>query len=746
MLAALGSLLYRARWVALPLSLAVVLGAALYGTGVFGTLTSGGFEDPNSQSAQARAYLDQQLGGWTPDIVVLMRSDTLSATDPAFAGAATQLLNTLQAQPGVASVTSYYSTQSPRLLSRDGHETFAAVQFATTAWQEKAREYKALKPLITSSTLQVSVGGDVAVNDAVNAQVSADLERAEMLSFPVLAILLVIVFASLVAAGLPLVVGGVAIVGAFAALRLLTGLTPISIFAVNVVTVLGLGLAIDYALFIVTRFREELDASAGDTRHALERTLATAGRTVLFSGLTVSMSLLGLLLFPEGFLRSMGLGAISAVLVAMLAALILLPALLAILGRRVNSLSLQRLFRRSAARPNCETQGAWYRLSQFVMRWPVPVAVAGLAVLVTLGAPFLHASFSTPDVRVLPAKQEARVASDRLAQDFAQQGASSIVVAIHTPGDALSSVNLARLDGYVRQIEAMPNVIAVQSLVSVNPSLTLADYQRLYAQPDRNPQLAAVAGQLAHGAGTKVVGGCRAANTRLACARWLCAAGRRRDGVSDGSLQQSARDAALRAGGDRAGGLRVALPDDRLGGDANQGDPPQHALADRDVRRAGLDLPGREPDAGVGFPVQRQHRRHADDPDLRAGLRPLDGLRGLPAQPHQGALRRHRRQPRGGRLRPAAHWLADQQRRPAAGGSAGGDEHVEDRLHRADRRRAGDRGDHGRDAGAQPTRARDDASAGPLELVGAGADALHLAADRLARGRSGRARGAAGGR
>jgi RND superfamily putative drug exporter len=506
MLAALGRLLYRARWVALPLSLAVVLGAALYGFGVFGTLTSGGFEDPNSQSAHARALLDQQLGGSTADIVILLRSDTLSASDPAFASAATQLLDTLHTQPGVASVTSYYSTQSPRLLSRDGHETFAAVQLAATDRQAKERDYKTLKPLMTSPTLQVSVGGDLAVNDAVNAQVSADLERAEMLSFPVLAVLLVIVFAGLVAAGLPLVIGGVAILGAFAALRLLTGVTPISIFAVNVVTVLGLGLAIDYALFIVTRFREELDVSAGDTRRALERTLATAGRTVLFSGLTVSVSLLGLLLFPEGFLRSMGLGAISAVLVAMLAALILLPALLAILGRRVNSLSLQRVFRRSAAaRPNREAHGAWYRLSQFVMRWPVPVAVAGLAILVTLGAPFLHASFSTPDVRVLPANQEARVVSDRLAQDFAQQGASSIVVAIRTPGDALSFENLARLDGYVRQIEAMPNVIAVQSLVSGDPSLTLADYQHLYAQPAQNPQIAAVAAQLAYGAGTKVI-------------------------------------------------------------------------------------------------------------------------------------------------------------------------------------------------------------------------------------------------
>jgi RND superfamily putative drug exporter len=334
MLATLGGLLYRTRWAALLLSLAIVLGAALYGSGVFGTLTDGGFEDPNSQSAQAHAVLDKELGGWTPDIIILMRSDTLSATDPAFAGAATRLLDTLQAQPGVASITSYYSTQSPRLLSRDGRETFAAVQFAATDRTVKERDYKALKPLITSPTLQVSVGGDLAVNDAVNAQVSADLERAETLSFPMLAVLLVIVFAGLVAAGLPLVIGGVAILGAFAALRLLTGVTPISIFAVNVVTVLGLGLAIDYALFMVTRFREELEINAGDARRALERTLATAGRTVLFSGLTVSVSLLGLLLFPEGFLRSMGLGAISAVLVAMLAALILLPALLAILGRR----------------------------------------------------------------------------------------------------------------------------------------------------------------------------------------------------------------------------------------------------------------------------------------------------------------------------------------------------------------------------------------------------------------------------
>ncbi|HEX9069203.1 MAG TPA: MMPL family transporter, partial [Ktedonobacterales bacterium] len=204
--------------------------------------------------------------------------------------------------------------------------------------------------------------------------------------------------------------------------------------------------------------------------------------------------------------RSMGLGAIGAVVVTMLAALTLLPAILAVLGTRINALSMQRLFRRSAtARPANEARGAWYRLSHFVMRFPVPVGVAVLAVLVTLGLPFLHASFSTPDVRVLPSGQEARVVSERLAQDFAQQGASEIVIAIHTPADALSADSLASLDAYVRQVEAVPGVLEVQSLVSVDPQLILADYQRLYAQPDAQPQLAAVAAQLANGDVTKVV-------------------------------------------------------------------------------------------------------------------------------------------------------------------------------------------------------------------------------------------------
>jgi uncharacterized membrane protein YdfJ with MMPL/SSD domain len=508
MLHRLGGMLYRARWAVLLGGMALVVTAAIYGTGVFGLLKNGGFQNPNSESTHAQELLDQQFGGSASDIVLLLQSDTLKATDPAFVSAATEMLDILQARPEVASITSYFSTQSKRFLSRDEHETFAVVQLKARDEAAKEEAYKTLLPLMTSPTLHVTVGGSVAYNVSLSEQVSADLKRAEIITFPVVGILLFIVFGGLIAASLPLLIGGIAILGAFAILRVLTNFTDISIFAINIVTMMGLGLAIDYALFIVTRFREELAPDERDVCGALQRTLSTAGRTVLFSGLTVSVSLLGLLLFPEGFLRSMGLGAMGAVLVAMLAALTILPAILALLGRRVNALSIKRLlrslFRSRRAASMGEARGAWYRLSQGVMRFPVPVALAVLGVLLLLGSPFLHASFSTPDVRVLPAGTEARVVAERLGHDFAQQGASELVIAIRTPGNALSAENLASLDTYVQAIEAMPGVVQVQSLVTVDPALSLADYQQLYANPGANPRLAAVAQQLASGDVTRV--------------------------------------------------------------------------------------------------------------------------------------------------------------------------------------------------------------------------------------------------
>jgi trehalose monomycolate/heme transporter len=508
MLARFGGMLYCTRWLVLFLALLVVAGAAIFGTGLFGSLKSGGFNDPASESSRAEALLDAKLGGSTADIIVLMSNNSIKATDATFMDAATQLLAKLKARPEVASVTSYYSTHSAGLLSRDGHETFAVVQLAAKDEATKEKDFKTIEPLITAPAIETKVGGNVAVNVAVNKQVSSDLERAELITFPIVAILLLIVFGSLVAASMPLLIGGVAIMGAFAILRAIAGWTDISVYAVNVVSMLGLGLAIDYALFIVTRFREELGGADGEVEGAIERTMSTAGRTIMFSGLTISASLIGLLIFPVMFLRSIGMGGIAATLVAMLAALTILPALLAVLGHRINALSLQRLFRRrSSSQRNdmsVETKGVWYRISVIVMQHPVVVGLTVLAILVTLGLPFLRVTFATPDVKVLSTHQEARIVSDRLSQDFVQQGNSQLVIAVQTPGNVLSSSNLASLDSYVYTIEGIAGVAAVNSVVTLNPSLTLADYQQLYANPGVNPQLTAIATQLANGDTTKI--------------------------------------------------------------------------------------------------------------------------------------------------------------------------------------------------------------------------------------------------
>jgi uncharacterized membrane protein YdfJ with MMPL/SSD domain len=508
MLARPGGMLYRTRWLVLFLALLIVAGAAIFGTGLFGALKSGGFNDPASESSKAEALLDAKLGGSTADIIILMSNTSIKATDATFMDAANQLLTNLKARPEVASVTSYYSTHSASFVSRDGHETFAVVQLTAKDEATKEKDFETIEPLITSPALETKIGGNVAVNVAINRQVSSDLERAELITFPIVAILLLIVFGSLVAASLPLLIGGVAIMGAFAILRAMAGWTDVSVYAVNVVTMLGLGLAIDYALFIVTRFREELGSDDGEVRGALERTMATAGRTIMFSGLTISTSLLALLIFPVMFLRSIGLGAIAATLVAMLAALTILPALLAVLGHRVNALSLQRLFRRRSSSQrydmSIEKRGVWYRISEIVMQHPVVVGLSVLAILVTLGLPFLRVSFATPDVKVLSTQQEARIVSDRLSQDFKQQGNSQLVIALQTPGDALSSTNLASLDSYVRTIKGIPGVVSADSVVTLNPSLTLANYQQLYARPGVNPQLTAIAAQLANGDTTKI--------------------------------------------------------------------------------------------------------------------------------------------------------------------------------------------------------------------------------------------------
>ena len=348
MFEALGRVMYRRRrWVA-ALALAFVAFAGVWGTGVFGSLQGGGFEAPDAESSRATEVAVRELGREGTDVVVLYSSDDLTVDDPEFADAVTGTLDALPTSL-VEQVTTYFGTGAEAFVSEDRSATFAVLTLAGDG-DARADALETVEGDLAAPGLTTQVGGPLAIDRDINERVSSDIARAEMISMPILLVLLVVIFGSLAAASLPLAIGATAILGAFTALRVITYATDVSIFAVNLVTILGLGLAIDYGLFMVSRFREEIRRQQSVER-ALERTMATAGRTVAVSGVTVAVSLAGLLIFPQVFLRSMGFGGIAAVLIAMLAALTLLPALLAMLGTRVDSLSVRPLLRRLLRRP-----------------------------------------------------------------------------------------------------------------------------------------------------------------------------------------------------------------------------------------------------------------------------------------------------------------------------------------------------------------------------------------------------------
>jgi RND superfamily putative drug exporter len=460
MFEALGRVMYRRRRGVVAVSLAFVVFAAVWGTGVFGSMTGGGFEDPGSESSKAAEVAAQKLGRESADVVILYRSDDLTVDDPAYETAVTRSLDGLPASR-LARTTTFWSTGAPQLVSTDRHETYAVLQIADDADEEEA--VAAIRDDLSAPGLQTQIGGNAVINLDINDRVSSDIARAESISLPILMVLLVLIFGSFAAASLPLAIGITAILGAFTALRGFAMFTDVSIFAVNVVTITGLGLAIDYGLFVVSRFREEIRRQP-DTETALARTMATAGRTVAVSGVTVAISLAGLLIFPQVFLRSMGFGGMSAVLIAMLAALTLLPALLGMLGPKVDALSVRPWLRRLFRRPRAEMaisapeEGFWYRIGHSVMRRPVVYAVVVVGLLVALALPFLRVQFGGIDVRVLPADQESRIVVETIDRDFPPSTQGPITSIVTLPDAVDSPAGNAALESYVAAVAEVPGV------------------------------------------------------------------------------------------------------------------------------------------------------------------------------------------------------------------------------------------------------------------------------------------------
>jgi RND superfamily putative drug exporter len=474
----------RRRWWVLGIALLLAVVAGLASSSLVDRLQQGGYEVPGSESVRTDHAVERTLGRQASDVVAVY---TVPAggrlDDPALVRAVQRTLTELPRDRFASSVGWW---QSPILLSEDKRTGAVLVRLKGADPGERITSWRAVSGDLHGPDgrvygvdgLTVKFTGEAPMGSSVMDQAEADLTRAELISFPVLLVLLVFVFGGLVAAGLPLVIGGLAIVGALGVLRLFTGFTDVSVFAMNVVTLLGLGLAIDYGLFIVSRFREELAARPGtdreQVRRALERTLSTAGRTVLVSGLTVVAALSGLLVFPQTILRSIGIGGMAAVAVSAVGAVTVLPALLAVLGHRVDSLRIPRPWaRRTAATADPARTGAWRRIAQIVMRRPIIVVVLVGAVLVLLATPFRNAEFGLIDSSVLPKGNDVRVATETLADRLpAATGDATRVLVVGRDGAAPTEAGVRsvlaaaeRVDGVaqVRQTAAADDVVLLEA-------------------------------------------------------------------------------------------------------------------------------------------------------------------------------------------------------------------------------------------------------------------------------------------
>lgn len=432
------------------------------GSGVGDRLSSGGFQAPGSQSSYATAALADRFPDSQPNLVLLVDTRGADPDSPAVAAQGRQLARTLAADPAVAGVTSYWGTRAPVLRAKDGSSALITARLRGDD-DAVAKEVKRIAPAYRGDQgpVRVSVGGNAEVLHEMQTTIQQDLLRAEAIALPITLVLLVMVFGSAVAALLPLGIGIIAILGTSAVLRGITAFTDVSVFAENLTTALGLGLAIDYALFIVRRFREELAAGAAP-RPAVATTLRTAGRTVLFSALTVAAALSAMLVFPQYFLRSFAYAGVAVVLLAAGAALIVLPAALVLLGDRVNALDLRSVLRRrgrAAERAEAEPGARYAALARLVMRRAPAFAVGAVAALLLLGLPFLQVQFGTADDRQLPGSAESHVVQQHLRQDYAGSPVGAITV-------LAEGADSSRLADYRRRLVALPGVVRVEGPVA----------------------------------------------------------------------------------------------------------------------------------------------------------------------------------------------------------------------------------------------------------------------------------------
>jgi uncharacterized membrane protein YdfJ with MMPL/SSD domain len=484
--------------------LVAVLGAAIaaaFGFGVAGRMSPYGADDPATQSVQAanrfEAAAHRKID---PGIVAIVSARDVHSAGPR--QRVEQVADQLRADPGVASAVSLHETHDPAMVSRDRRSTYVVAYFKPRSDTQLEDAAQRIEHRFAGQP-DVRLGGEQIADAQANTQVGRDLARAELLAFPFIFLLSLLFFRSVIAALLPPLVGGLAIVATFFALRIVSSFADLSVFALNFVTGLGLGLAIDYSLFMVSRYREEA-ATSGFGLEALGRTLQTSGRTILFSAVTVAVAVASLAIFPQRFLYSMGIAGALVALVAATLALVVLPALLTVLGPRVNALAPKRLQRAADRDARPAPSGAWYRLSRFVMRRPGRIAVLSAAFVIALGIPFTGVKFISVTASVLPQSASARQVDEALAREFPPNRTSPVEVVVGAPAGSLRvqamSERIGRLPGVSEVAPAQPAGAnnALLAVASTQPPLSDSTKQLVRdIRAIRAPVYIGVAGQTA---------------------------------------------------------------------------------------------------------------------------------------------------------------------------------------------------------------------------------------------------------
>ena len=563
--------------------------AAAFGASAADHLSSGGFRDPDAASSQAEDLLQSSFDAGDANLILEVRSDAgVSSTAARDRGLA--VTRAVEASPYASQVQSFWTLpeqQAGALRSEDGRAALVIARIAgdDNSAPERAAEISA--DLIGARDgVDVLAGGLASAYHQVNEQTTSDLAIAEAIAIPITVIVLIWVFGSLIAALLPLVIGLSSIVGTMAILRGLSSVTDVSVYALNMTTAMGLALAIDYSLFIVSRYREEVRGGAAPDE-AVRTTMRTAGRTVLFSALTVGLSLAAMLVFPVYFLRSFAYAGLAVVALATIAALVLLPALLTALGGRVNSLDLRvyvrRLLRRPAPAVTAVEQGFWYRFATAVMRRALPVGLIVTAVLVAIGLPFAQAKFGYPDDRVLPHSASAHQVGDDLRVNFSSNASATISVVAPDTGDNPDGLGAyaSELSSLDRRHDRLLRVRRVPGRPAGGTGARRVDDEGGRDVPDGADVLRPAVGRRED-----------AALRRRGCDRAVARPVRRADRRQPRFPCRAGGCVAVGAAVDRHRNLRRTVPVHRQRRASAQGTRPEPALAVGDVRRDGVDLPG----------------------------------------------------------------------------------------------------------------------------------------------------------